>query len=780
MESIPLWPYLEILEDPTLKLSIDQVSGSRQSSDFSPVPHNRYRLDDANSAYWLRFKVKNRSERHREWWLVNRAFWSDHSDLYVSRPGGGWVERKNGVMLPISSKEIKTHLSVESIDLLPGEEREIYLRLTGTDVFVWLEIQTPSVYYGLSNQFVLFNGLFMGLVIVMVLYNGFLAISLRSIDYLYYIFYIFFYALYVLSHVGFSYQYFWPDLPELNKRIDIVFSGLGYLGIVFFTTHFLKVKINAPRLGRFLWLSLGIYLSVLLGYLFSATPFFLTLVIQASLLMSLALTSVIGRIWLLSYRPARYYMAAYIALLAGYLVKYLDFIFTFIPIEWLDWSMHLGGAVEITLFSVALADRINLLNSEKQKIQDKLDVTNKELLKMDKIKDDFLAKVTHELRTPLHGILGIVRSLKDRYTKADENEVIRNLDLVEYSGERLSHLVDEILDFKQIQHQGLKLALKPIDLASMVDSIYSHFYMRLNSKPIETLCEIPPGFPFVMADEKRLQQILFNLIDNAVKFTDHGQISVQAKVITTKVLVSVTDTGIGISKEDQTRIFEPYQQAKKPSDQYSKGAGLGLSLAKNLVELHGGTLGISSSIREGSHFFFDLPLAQVEAESIPADIPRSETRTENIPSESLSKDRPVILIVDDDPINLEVIKLYLKDLDYKIIEASGGDQALKMVDKIPPDLILLDIIMPLISGFEVCRLLRLKHTASKLPIIFLTAKNQVKDITEGYSLGGNDYIYKPFTKDEILPKIDDQLKRKSFRSRYDPPDYSDTKISDRV
>lgn len=413
-----------------------------------------------------------------------------------------------------------------NLSLLPGEEKEIYLRLASTDVFVWLEIQTPATYHQFSNQFVLFNGLFLGLVIVMVLYNGFLAISLRSIDYFYYIFYIFFYSLYVLSHVGFSYQFFWGEFPAINKRIDLVISGLGYLGIVLFTTRFLNVKVNAPRLGRFLWVSLGIYLAVLLGYLFNTGPFFLTLLFQASMLISLALTSLIGRIWFLSYRPARYYIAAYIALLAGYMVKYLDFIFTVIPIEWLDWSLHLGGSLEITLFSIALADRINLLNDEKQKIQKQLDITNRELVKMDWIKDDFLAKISHELRTPLHGIIGIARSLKERYAKADKEEVIHNLELVEHSGQRLNRLVNDILDFKLIQNSGVKLSFKPIDLASMVQGIYSHFYLQLKDKPIEIHCEILSTFPLVAADEERLQQIFFNLIDNAIKFTSRGQIRV--------------------------------------------------------------------------------------------------------------------------------------------------------------------------------------------------------------------------------------------------------------
>ena len=116
-ESRPLWSYLEILEDPTRKLTIYQVTDGGQNFKFNSVPHDRYRLDDANSAYWLRFKVKNQSGQQQEWWLVNRAFWSDYSDLYISRPEGGWTERKNGVMLPLSSKEIQSHLSVESLSV---------------------------------------------------------------------------------------------------------------------------------------------------------------------------------------------------------------------------------------------------------------------------------------------------------------------------------------------------------------------------------------------------------------------------------------------------------------------------------------------------------------------------------------------------------------------------------------------------------------------------------------------------------------------------------------
>ncbi len=393
-----------------------------------------------------------------------------------------------------------------------------------------------------------------------------------------------------------------------------------------------------------------------------------------------------------------------------------------------------------------------------------------QLRAVDRLKDEFLANTSHELRTPLYGITGIVESLIDGAAGEVPETVKSNLAMVVASGRRLSHLVNDILDFSKLRHKSLELDRRPVELHALVDVVLTLSAGLVGSKDLRLINAVAPDLPAAAADENRLQQILYNLIGNAIKFTEEGRVKVSAAVEGERLVVRVVDTGLGIPEEEQERIFDAFEQADASVEREYGGTGLGLAVTRQLVELHGGTIGVESAPGEGATFFFSLQIAAAAAEtgvSPEASEPTAETHpfqseeTSTVefsivePAVTLESNSggPRVLVVDDEPVNLQVVRNYLAVEDFDLTLASSGEQALRLLEEETFDLVLLDVMMPRISGYEVCRSLREHHSLSDLPVIFLTAKTRGSDVVAGMALGANDYLTKPISKDRLLARV---------------------------
>ncbi|NQZ08744.1 MAG: response regulator, partial [Algicola sp.] len=401
-------------------------------------------------------------------------------------------------------------------------------------------------------------------------------------------------------------------------------------------------------------------------------------------------------------------------------------------------------------------------------------LVNVRLTQVDKLKDEFLANTSHELRTPLNGIIGLAESLMDGVAGQLPSKANHNLAMVVASGKRLSNLVNDILDFSQLKNRNLILHTSPIDLHSAVAVVLALSRPLLGDrkrgdKKLELINAVPKDISAAQADENRLLQVLHNLVGNAIKFTDSGTVSVSVIEQDDKLKISVIDSGIGIAQDKFSTLFDSFEQVEGHSERGHSGSGLGLAVSKQLVELHQGNIWVESKLGEGSTFSFTLPIAD-EKPAFDSAATQSVARLHVLakdnnntpgtpPKTNLSGPRFRILLVDDEPINRQVLHNHLSLLNYELIEADGGEQALKLIDQSEPfDLILLDIMMPKVSGYEVCKTLRERHTANDLPVIFLTAKNQVADLVESFAVGANDYLSKPVSKHELLTRVETHLK----------------------
>ncbi len=406
---------------------------------------------------------------------------------------------------------------------------------------------------------------------------------------------------------------------------------------------------------------------------------------------------------------------------------------------------------------------------------------SEELRKIDQLKDQFLANTSHELRTPLNGMIGLAEALYEGAENHSPEVRKENLALIISAGRRLSNLVNDLLDFSKMQQGALDLQTRAVDLRSLTQIVLKINESSAKNKALFLNNLVPEDLPAIEADENRLQQVLINLVNNGIKFTAEGSVSVSAREKGERIQISVSDTGIGIPEEKQDAIFEAFVQADGSIQRQYGGTGLGLTICRQLVELQGGRIWVESITEEGSNqsgttFHILLPKAAPEAEvhhpdkavyepspltlkSLLEPTTTPAKTTNGVSLNAPDENRPFhILIVDDEIINHQVLKHHLAHPKFNLTVASNGAEALEALEREEKfDLVLLDIMMPQMSGFEVCQRIRQKYLPSELPVIMITAKNQVEDLVAGLDHGANDYIAKPFSRDELLARIQAHL-----------------------
>ncbi len=427
----------------------------------------------------------------------------------------------------------------------------------------------------------------------------------------------------------------------------------------------------------------------------------------------------------------------------------------------LFYLLVFGGAALIVLIGLIWRSR-----QKSHELEQEREVSAR-LRQVDQLKDQFLANTSHELRTPLNGIIGITESLRDGVAGVLPARAIDNLRMISDAGKRLSHLINDLLDFSRLKNKDLILSLSPVDIHAVVDVVLRFSQSLARDKPLRLINSVPEELPLACADENRLQQILYNLVGNAVKFTREGTVEVLAREENGQLYITVRDTGIGIPEDQQSRIFESFEQVDGSEIREFGGTGLGLSVSRQLVELHGGTIGVESQPGKGAAFTFSLPVHENQERP---EFGKEETTGPAISTlheegeVELSADNGVfsenisILVVDDEPVNRRVLQNHLSLAGYKVTETGHGEDALRLLDKKGRfDLVLLDVMMPGLSGYEVCAKIRENYLASELPVVLLTAKNRVTDLVTGFNAGANDYLTKPFSKNELLSRIKTHL-----------------------
>ena len=383
-----------------------------------------------------------------------------------------------------------------------------------------------------------------------------------------------------------------------------------------------------------------------------------------------------------------------------------------------------------------------------------------ELKKADKMKDEFLSNTSHELRNPLHGIINIAHTILHDESESLTEKNKENLKLLIRVGQRMRITLNDLLDISRLEDKRIRIKRKPVNLHTVASGVLDMIHFMTENKNLQLKLNVPASFPDIYADQNRLIQILFNLLHNAVKYTKEGSITIDATHKRRIATITVTDTGIGMSDQVLQSIFEPYEQVDNGVQHFEGGIGLGLHISKQLVELHEGKISVESIVDEGTIFRFTIPLADNVSVLAKSDTEVAATKEfERVRLLESPKQRSQtheagakVLVVDDDPVNLKIL-INILDANYLVTTASDGEEALKLLDQGEWDLVIADVMMPKMSGYELTQKIREQFTISELPILLLTARSQHEDIYSGFIAGANDYVTKPVDAIELEARV---------------------------
>ncbi|MGG6296822.1 ATP-binding protein [Leptolyngbya sp. AN02str] len=369
-------------------------------------------------------------------------------------------------------------------------------------------------------------------------------------------------------------------------------------------------------------------------------------------------------------------------------------------------------------------------------------------------KSEFLANMSHELRTPLNGILGYTQILKKASNLTSKQ--MQGLNIIHNSGEHLLTLINDVLDLSKIEARRMELHPTEFALPAFLETLVQMFQGRVRQDTVFAYRPVDPLPAFVYADEKRLRQVLLNLLSNAIKFTEQGRVTLKVQILAlvdpkvSLVRFEVEDTGIGISESQLEAIFQPFQQVGD-HPQKAEGTGLGLAISRQLVQLMGSTIQVQSELGKGSRFWFDVALPHVTLSGKAAYMPKPHVV-------GYVGDRKTILVVDNTWENRALLVDMLTPLGFQVVEAVDGRSGLEKAQQLLPDLILMDLVMPVMDGFEAIRHLRLSPTLSRIPIIAISASVLDINASNSHTVGSDSFLMKPVREDELLEHVQQFLK----------------------
>ncbi|MEY3297990.1 MAG: hypothetical protein RLZZ597_1250 [Cyanobacteriota bacterium] len=392
--------------------------------------------------------------------------------------------------------------------------------------------------------------------------------------------------------------------------------------------------------------------------------------------------------------------------------------------------------------------------SDRKAAEAELRRTNTELERATRLKDEFLANMSHELRTPLNAILGMTEGLQEEVFGIVNERQLYALGTVEKSANHLLALINDILDVAKIESGQITLDCTYVSIDQICASSLAFVKQQAFKKNIQLNTEIPAHLPEIWVDEIRMRQVLLNLLNNAVKFTLEGgiitlrvsQVPPAAETSGPPFLrLTIEDTGIGIAPENIAKLFKPFVQIDSALNRKQTGTGLGLALVKQIVELHGGQVKLTSELGVGSCFAIELPyVSQARPDAQPTDADNPDDHRPNAATDNPTPaPSPLVLLAEDNPANVATISCYLEAKGYRLVHANDGEEAIDLALSHNPDLILMDIQMPGMDGLEAMRLMRLQERLAETPIIALTALAMKHDRERCLAAGANAYLSKP-------------------------------------
>lgn len=745
-------PYLRYLEDESRQLSFEQVV-DRPITDWQRHQDTVFNKGYTDSVFWLAFdiQVAEQQQGTARYFLEFGLPFFGMIDFYLLKDGELTATHYTGLSRPLDQRPYPHESFVFPLELQPEHQYRIMMRGESVSAkLIPLTLRNELTFHQSHLYQNTLIGFYLGLSVILALYNFFLYLSTRDINYLFYTIHVFGLCWLQASLRGFTATYVWGEaFRDFAYYEPTMIIWISFCTSLLFTRSFLKLKTLYPRWNlimttclvisaAFVGLTFVAPMNLVLGFFNLFSPFVIMLVI------SVAVYSLVS-----GNRAARFFLLGWSFFLASAMTKTI-YHMGFLPTNFLTLNpMIIGSALEGVLLSLALADRINWIQKEKEQAQQE---AVEALERSNKIKDDFLITISHELRTPLAGIVGALSLSKNSRSLDDFQS---NYQLIEKSTNRMSDTIDSILSLTEISTGDIKVNRQPCHIASELKELLEGFDSQCREKQLafNSDIQLDPHQQYVI-DSSKLTVILTQLLQNAVNFTRKGQVSLQINATEQSqgIEINIYDTGEGIPEDQLSLIFEAFQQLSGGYARAHEGLGIGLTLCRRLTDLMGGTLKVQSKLNMGTHVTVTLP-----AESVAAAAPSPEQQ--QLPTVHT-------LVVEDNLINQKVLTGMLNKLGCTTTIANNGKEALDQVASAKPDIVFMDCQMPVMDGIEATRHLRETFSDEALPIIAVTANALSNDRERCFAAGMNDYLVKPVK----LTTIKDALQKWACRKKADSPE----------
>jgi signal transduction histidine kinase/CheY-like chemotaxis protein len=720
VQTLDLEPSIEILEDRTKQLSVQHLLKNQVEfiQDWQPARNVGYSL----STWWIRFDLVNYDPSNRYWYLQLQEVDPKYAQVYIFP-----TQDKDNIQAIPPIHELR-RVSFR-LELLEDSQYSVYIAFKNPDrpVAFDLKLLSPDALVKITPSDHIIYALVLGALFIMSLYNLLTFFGLRDRTYLSLAIFIFSNSIALASQTGMLGLLFNNINPNYTHAVAALITIASSNSFFYYLMNIPERFPNYANLYR-----INFWLAIFVAIIVYILPF---AILYPSILGTLLLFMSIPVIWIL-YRAnvpeARSFVVAFIVVTLS-CAPILLYAFGVVH----NWTVALaifmiGFVVFVVLLSLTQSRRTLILRHQAQQIE-----------AASKAKDSLLMTMSHELRTPMHAVVSSGTLLQKTALTKQQSGYVEKLQI---SAQHMLNLINNILDVSRLSHAQPELQVQPFKLKIIFQNLEKLLNHKAQQKGLNfDLVSDYPEDSLLLGDVTKLSQVLLNLLDNALKFTEQGSISLTVNARgqwLSKIELSfiVADTGIGLSLQEQERLFEPFFQASSSNSRRYSGTGLGLTISHHLVQQLGGELKFKSKQHQGTSFFFNLtfPLAELNA---PTHEPAAAT--------SHDYQAQSILLVDDDPLNQFFGKELLTMLGVQVDLASSGSDSLLKLRQAHYDLVFMDISMPDLDGYQTTQLIRHDLGLHTLPIVALTAHALSGERERCLAAGMNDYLAKPFNVQDL-------------------------------
>jgi signal transduction histidine kinase/DNA-binding response OmpR family regulator len=748
---------------------------------FQPNEGNSFRFSFSQKVFWFRFQVDNQSKLNRNnWYFLWGDGLSDNIDIYIPQENGQYQCLKGGLLASSKEKAYSGLFPIYKAGFLPQNKvQTYYIRLKASgSVNAQLTLMTHQTYIDQIPGTLAMVWLVIGIQLLRVLYNIILARYIRNTSFRWYAFHTVIVTISVLGSFGVVGSIFSSN-PPLASFLNDSFYQLMPATYTLFIFSLLNIRKNFPKVRWIFFFIIAcsvleviahvfvpkMYLLIFNNYLFLFTEAFLSI---------MCIYALYKRISMNTY------------LLIPCFITLVPFVFLnlsalgFINYGWIYPMIYITNFLEILALALVLGKIIQTtenerISSEKALYEEKIEA--EKLQELDAAKTQFFTNISHEFRTPLTLILSPIDDLSKKYP----TETL--FDSMKRNAQRLLMLINQLLDLSKLDSGQMTMTIQRSNLAKFVQVLASSFSSVAESRSIDFKIIQNRKEAIAYFDADKVEKILVNLISNAFKFTkDNGEINVLVNYSEdfSSAEIIVKDSGIGISAQKANQIFDRFYQIDGSHQRNYEGSGIGLALVKEMVSLHKGTIRVESTEGVGTSFYVNLPInkttwqqevlheALEENKNLDFSKPIFERTKETFSDKTKINDEENILLIIEDNTDLRQYICSVFEQDYQILEAIDGQDGIEKALKFIPDIVVCDLMMPHLDGFGFCKLLKSDETTSHIPVVMLTAKANIESKIEGFELGADDYLTKPFNKEELLVRVNNLVTQRTLlRQKYD-------------